>query len=71
MTLDCSVIRSQSINTLAGVTSGSGFAAVGYGPINPSVVVAGPASFAMLIADFGLTGAAMGRRKQFGPSAIA
>jgi hypothetical protein len=69
--LDRFVVRYQSINTVGGLNGGSGVGIVGDGPLDPLGGVPEPASWAMLIAGFGLVGATMRRRKQLGLSATA
>jgi hypothetical protein len=69
--LDRFVVRYQSINTVNGLTGGSGVGVVGDGPIDPNGVVPEPSSWAMLIAGFGLVGAVARRRKQQGLSVTA
>jgi PEP-CTERM motif len=58
--LDRFVVRYMSINTVGGVTGGSGVGVVGEDLFDP---VPEPASWAMLIAGFGLIGAAARRRR--------
>jgi hypothetical protein len=69
--LDRFVVRYQSIDTLGGLSGGSGVGIVGDGPLDPNGGVPEPSSWAMLIAGFGLVGAVARRRKQQGLSVTA
>jgi hypothetical protein len=59
--LDRFVVRYQSINTIGGVSDGSGVGVVGENLFDP---VPEPANWAMLIAGFGLIGAVARRRRE-------
>ena len=72
ITLDRFVVRYQSINNVNGLTGGSGIGLVGEGPIDPiGNEVPEPASWAMLIAGFGLVGAVARRRNAAGQARVA